>query len=212
MMFLNIRVCSIAILICSSVALWAAANGSLSGTLVDPSGAVVSGAKITLVNIALKSEYKAISNGQGFYSFPTLPVGHYDLSIEGAGFKTHKKTNLTINTDAALKLDMVLAVGPQSETVSVVAAGAEAQVDTVATHLGELVTDAQMTTLPLNGRSYTDLLSIQPGIVPVSTLLPNSVIMAGVTGGLSPSGDLNPGNLSIDGQRESSNGFPGQRN
>jgi hypothetical protein len=64
-----------------------------------------------------------------------------------------------------------------------------------------------MTALPLNGRSYTDLLPIQPGVSPVSTLLPNSVIMAGVTGGLSPSGDLNPGNLSIDGQRESSNGF-----
>ncbi len=79
--------------------------------------------------------------------------------------------------------------------------------DTVATHLGELVTGSQMTALPLNGRSYTDLLPIQPGVTPVSTLLPNSVIMAGVTGGLSPSGDLNPGNLSIDGQRESSNGF-----
>ncbi|MFY9743842.1 MAG: TonB-dependent receptor, partial [Candidatus Sulfotelmatobacter sp.] len=81
------------------------------------------------------------------------------------------------------------------------------QVDTVATHLGEVVTGSQMTALPLNGRSYTDLLPIQPGVAPVSTLLPNSVIMAGVTGGLSPSGDLNPGNLSIDGQRESSNGF-----
>src|ERR1700684_1908030 len=117
----------VVVLVGSPVCLWALANGSLSGTLRDQSGAVVSGATITLVNTALKSEYKAVSNGQGFYSFPTLPVGHYDLSIEGAGFKTHKKTNLTINTDAALKLDMVLAVGPQSETVSVVAAGAKAQ-------------------------------------------------------------------------------------
>ena len=197
----------IAALVCSSVSLWAAANGSFSGTLVDPSGAVVPGAKVTVVNTALKSEYKAISNGRGFYSFPTLPVGHYDLAIEATGFKTQKQTNLTIDTDAALRLDMMLAVGQQSETVSVVAAGAEAQVDTAATHLGELVTGSQMTALPLNGRSYTDLLPIQPGVAPVSTLLPNSVIMAGVTGGLSPSGDLNPGNLSIDGQRESSNGF-----
>ena len=207
MVFLLIRVWCIVVLVGLSVALWAAANGSLSGTLVDPSGAVVPGAKITLVNTALNSEYKAISNGRGFYSFPTLPVGHYDVAIEAAGFKTQKKTNLTIDTDAALRLDMVLAVGQQSETVSVVAAGSEAQVDTVATHVGELGSGSQMTALPLNGRSYTDLLSIQPGVAPVSTLLPNSVIMAGVTGGLSPSGDLNPGNLSIDGQRESSNGF-----
>jgi hypothetical protein len=174
---------------------------------VDPSGAIVTGVTITLVNSALKSEYKAISNGQGFYSFPTLPVGHYDVTIEAAGFKTQKKTNLTVDTDAALKLDAVLTVGQHLETVSVVAEAAEAQVDTVATHLGELITDSQMTALPLNGRSYTDLLPIQPGVTPASTLLPNSVIMAGVTGGLSPSGNLNPGNLSIDGQRESSNGF-----
>jgi hypothetical protein len=100
-------------------------------------------------------------------------------------------------------------VGQRSENITVVAeaASVEAQVDTVATHLGELVTGCADDALPLNGRSYTDLLPIQPGVAPVSTLLPNSVIMAGVTGGLSPSGDLNPGNLSIDGQRESSNGF-----
>ena len=193
----------------SPVALWAAANGSLSGTLKDPSGAVVPGATITLVNTALKSEYKAISNREGFYSFPTLPVGRYNLTIEVTGFKTQLKMNLMVDTDAALRVDAVLSLGKRSETVTVEATGTalEVQVDTVATHLGELVTGSQMIELPLNGRSYTDLLPIQPGVAPVSTVLPNSVIMAGVTGGLSPSGDLNPGNLSIDGQRESSNGF-----
>src|SRR5580658_5482669 len=205
-----IRIPCFVILVCLPLTFtWAAANGSLSGILMDASGAVVRGATITLVNGALRSEYKAISNGQGFYSFPALPVGHYEVTIEASGFKTQKKTNLTIDADAALKLDAVLTVDQRLESVTVVAeaASVEAQVDTVATHLGELVTGAQMTALPLNGRSYTDLLSIQPGVAPVSTLLPNSVIMAGVTGGLSPSGDLNPGNLSIDGQRESSNGF-----
>src|SRR5580692_7342727 len=197
------------ILVCLPLSLMGAANGSFSGTLTDPSGAVVDGATITLVNVALQSKYTAITNGQGFYSFPTLPVGHYDLTIEASGFKTQKTNGLTVDTDAALKLDAVLTLGQHSETLTVVAesAAVEAQVDTVATHMGELVTGAQMTALPLNGRSYTDLLPIQPGVSPVSTLLPNSVIMAGVTGGLSPSGDLNPGNLSIDGQRESSNGF-----
>ncbi len=190
-------------------AAWAAANGNISGTITDPTGAVVQGATITLVNTILKSEYKALSNGQGFYSFPALPVGHYDLTMEAAGFTTQTKANLTVDTDSALRVDLVLALRRQSETITVEAPGAsvEAQVDTVATHLGELVTAPQMTALPLNGRSYTDLLPIQPGITPVSTLLPNSVIMAGVTGGLSPSGDLNPGNLSIGGQRESANGF-----
>jgi hypothetical protein len=208
-LFALLIIWGVAVLVCLPVSLWAAANGSLSGALMDPSGAVVPGATITLVNTALKAEYRAISNGQGFYSFPSLPVGHYDLTIEATGFKTQKKMNLTVDTDAALKLDTVLAVGQHSEILTVVAGAAtvEAQVDTVATHLGELVTGSQMTALSLNGRSYTDLLPIQPGVAPVSTLLPNSVVMAGATGGLSPSGDLNPGNLSIDGQRESSNGF-----
>jgi hypothetical protein len=206
--FRFLSIWSILILVCLPGSLWAA-NGSISGTLQDPSGAVVSGATITLVNTAPKSEYKAISNEQGFYSFPTLSVGHYDLTIEATGFRTQTKTNLTVDTGAALTMDAVLALARNSETVTVEATGTavEVQVDTVAPHLGELLTGSQMTALPLNGRSYTDLLAIQPGVAPVSTLLPNSVIMAGVTGGLSPSGDLNPGNLSIDGQRESSNGF-----
>jgi hypothetical protein len=197
------------ILACSTACLWAAANGSLSGTFKDPSGAVVPGVTATLVNKALKSEYKAISDTRGFYSFPNLPVGHYDLTIEAAGFKTQKKTDLRVDTDAALKVDVVLILGERSETVTVAATEAttEAQVETVATQLGELVTASQMTSLPLNGRSYTDLLPIQPGVIPVTTLRPDSVVMAGVTGALSPSGDLNPGNLSIQGQRESSNGF-----
>jgi Carboxypeptidase regulatory-like domain len=197
------------LLLASAAPLLAAANGSLSGSLKDPTGAVIALAKVTLVNTALKSEYSVVTNGQGFYSFPALPVGRYNVTIEASGFKTQKRCDLIVDTDSALNLDATLTIGERSEQVTVEANGAaiEAQVDTVATHLGELVTGSQMTALPLNGRSYTDLLAIQPGVAPVSTLLPNSVIMAGVTGGLSPSGDLNPGNLSIDGQRESSNGF-----
>ena len=195
--------------VCFPVVLWAAANGSISGTVKDPSGAVIADAAITVVNSAIQSQYKAATNGQGFYSFPSLPVGHYNLTIEASGFETETKADLAVDTDAAIEVDAVLKLQRVSDTVNVEADGAaiEAQVDTVATQLGELVTGSQMTALPLNGRSYTDLLPIQPGVAPVSTLLPNSVIMAGVTGGLSPSGDLNPGNLSIDGQRESSNGF-----
>jgi hypothetical protein len=181
----------------------------MSGTIKDPSGSVIPGASLVLANLDLTTQYKASTDEQGLYSFPSLPVGRYELTIEAAGFKTVRKTGLVIDTDAALKVDATLEIGQQSETVTVAATAAttEAQVDTVATHLGELVTGSQMTSLPLNGRSYTDLLSIQPGVIPVTTLQPNSVIMAGVTGTISPSGDLNPGNQSIDGQRESANGF-----
>ena len=188
---------------------WALAGGRISGTLKDPSGAVIPGASLTLIDTSLRTRFEATSDSQGFYEFPTLAVGRYDLTIEAVGFKTQKKRNLTVDADAALRLDTVLEIGLQSDAVTVTAAeGAiETQVDIVATHLGEVVSDTQIEALPLNGRSYTDLLAIQPGVSPITTLTPTSVIMAGVTGTINPSGDLNPGDVSIDGQRESSNGF-----
>jgi hypothetical protein len=194
------------IFLLSAVALWAATGGSISGTVTDQSGAVAPDATLELVNTAQHSTYRVKSDRQGLYSFPNLAVGHYDLTITAQGFKTQRKTNLTVDTDSAVRVDATLAIGANSDTV-IVSGDVSAQVETSSTHLGEVVSGSQMTALPLNGRSYTDLLAIQPGVAPISTLLPSSVIMAGVTGGIDPSGDLNPGNLSINGQRESANGF-----
>src|SRR5580700_6669050 len=199
----------IALILLSAAYLWAFAAGSVSGVIKDPSGAAIPGARLTLINTTLKTEFKAAADGQGFYSFPALPVGHYDLTVEAVRFQTEQKTNLTVDTDAALRVDTVMQVGQRSDAVTVTESvdSIQTQVDTVATHLGEVVSDKQIEALPLNGRSYTDLLAIQPGVTPVTTLTPTSVIMAGVTGTINPSGDLNPGDVSIDGQRESSNGF-----
>ena len=196
----------VALLLFLNLSLHAATGGSISGTVSDPSGAVLSGAALSLVNTAQQTTYQVYSDRQGMYSFPNLPVGQYDLAIAAAGFTTLKRTALAVDTDSAMRLDFSLAVGTQTDSV-LVTSTTGVQVDTVATHLGEVISGSQMTTLPLNGRSYTDLLAIQPGVAPVSTLLPSSVIMAGVTGSIDPSGDENPGNLSIHGQRESSNGF-----
>jgi hypothetical protein len=193
-------------LVFPALSLHAATGGGISGTVADPTGAVVAGATLKLINTAQQTIYQVASDRQGLYGFPNLPVGLYDLTITAPGFASQKKTNLTVDTDSALRMDIALAIGGQSDTVTVTSV-AGVQVDTAATQLGEVVSGPQMSALPLNGRSYTDLLAIQPGVAPISTLLPNSVIMAGVTGGLDPSGDLNPGNLSINGQRESSNGF-----
>lgn len=185
---------------------YAATGGSISGTVSDSTGAVVQGAELRLLNTGQQTIYRVLSDKQGFYSFPDLPVGRYQLTISATGFTTQRKTNLTVDTDSELRVDATLVVGARSDVVTVTS-DSGIEVDTVATPLGEVVSGAQMTALPLNGRSYTDLLAIQPGVAPITTSLPSSVIMAGVTGSLDPSGDLNPGNLSIDGQRESSNGF-----
>jgi hypothetical protein len=201
----GLRFYCVALFLAASV-VHAATGGSISGTVVDPTGAVVANAALKLINTAQQTSYQAISDKHGLYSFPNLAVGRYDLAVSAPGFTPQKKEKLTVDTDAALRVDFTLVVGSESSSV-IVTGSTGVEVDTVATHLGEVISSSQMTALPLNGRSYTDLLAIQPGVAPMSTLLPSSVIMAGVTGSIDPSGDANPGNLSINGQRESSNGF-----
>jgi hypothetical protein len=196
----------IAFLLLAATPMSTATGGSISGTVVDPSGAVVPKAALILVNAAQRATYQDISDSKGSYSFPNLPVGRYDLTVSATGFITQRKMDLKVDTDSALRVDASLAIGSRLDSVTV-SADPAVEVDTIATHLGEVISGDQMTDLPLNGRSFTDLLALQPGVAPISTLLPTSVIMAGVTGGLDPSGDENPGNLSINGQRESANGF-----
>src|SRR5262249_8977247 len=134
-----------------------------------------------------------------------LPVGRYDVTLALDGFQTQKRTGVQVDADSAIRINATLDVGGQSETVNVSINAV--RVDTVSTQLGEVVPSQTMTSLSLNGRSYTDLLSIQPGVIPATTIQSNSVIMAGVTGPVAPSGQLNPGIVSVSGQRETANGF-----
>jgi hypothetical protein len=180
-------------------------GGSLSGTVKDPSGAVMPGVAVTATNTGLGAEFTTVTDGQGLYSFPKLPVARYDVTLIVDGFKPQKRTGIQIDADGAIQLNVTLEIGQQSETVTVSVNAI--RVETASTQLGEVVPSQTMTTLSLNGRSYTDLLSIQPGVSPATTIQPNSVIMAGVTGPIAPSGELNPGIVSVSGQRETANGF-----
>ena len=181
------------------------AGGSISGTLKDPTAAVVPGVTLTLSNTALGTQIVTTSDGQGAYAFPNVPVGRYDLLITLGGFTPVRRTGLAVDIDSRLQVDVTLALGEQSETVTVSAAAVH--VETTSTQIGEVVSASTMTALSLNGRSFTDLLAIQPGVIPVTTMQADSIVMAGVTGAVAPSGQLNPGNLSISGQRESANSF-----
>jgi carboxypeptidase family protein len=188
-----------------AVVAWTAVGGSISGTLKDPSGAVIPGATLTATNIAIGAQYKATSDDKGFFSFPSLSVGQYELTMEAAGFKAHRRTGLIVDADSALKVDATLEMGEYTEEVTV--SESEVHVDTVSTQVGEVVTGKAMTAVALNGRSFTDLLALQPGIVPMTTQQPDSIVMAGASVAIAPSGVLNPGNQSISGQREDANGF-----
>ena len=124
----------------------AATGGSISGTVADPSGAVVAGAELKLVNTAQQTTYQAVSDRQGLYSFPNLPVSRYDLTISAAGFSTQRKINLTVDTDSAIRVDVALVIGAETASVMVTSSTGVA-VDTVATHLGEVISGSQMTAL-----------------------------------------------------------------
>ena len=188
------------------IASWPAVYGSVGGIVTDQSGSVVPGSKLTLNNKAQGIPYKTNTDAKGAYSFPSIPVGHYDLAVESAGFEPQHRNGLVVDLNSVLHVDFVLPVAGKQETVTVTEANPVA-VETASTQLGGVVTGRSMTAVALNGRSFTDLLALQPGIVPVSTQQPDSIVMAGVTVAIAPSGSLNPGNQSISGQREDANGF-----
>lgn len=185
--------------------IFGAVTGSLSGIVRDPAGGLVPHARMTATNEAQNLTFSAETNPEGFYSFPSLPPGTYTLTAEAAGFQRLQRSGLVIDIDAAVRLNLETRLETRTEEVTVIE-GAPA-VETASSQNGQIVTASQMTEVALNGRSFTDLLALQPGIVPASTQTPDSIVMAGATVAVAPSGDLNPGNQSISGQREDANGF-----
>jgi hypothetical protein len=182
----------------------ASTGGSISGTVRDPGGNVVAGAAIEVHETATGAIRKTQTDGKGYYALPGLAVGHYDLEINAPGFSCYRRTDIVLDTNAALAIDANLAVGDIAQSVSV--DENSLQVETVSTQMGELISGRQMTSVPLDGRSYTDLLALQPGVAPETSLTADTVQDVGATR-LSPSGDLNPGTISVNGQREFANVF-----
>ncbi len=185
-------------------AAWGAVTGSISGTVRDPSGSVVPGADVTAREVSTGIAHETRSDASGYYTLPALPVGRYDLDVRATGFETYERKDVVLNTDAALTLDCPLKVGSIAQTVSVT--DNALHVETVSTQSGEVIDGRQMAAVPLNGRSFTDLLSLQPGVAPVTTLGAATVEDVGATI-LNPSGTLNPGTISVNGQRETANFF-----
>jgi hypothetical protein len=196
---------SLAFLTFCAVDSWAAGvGGSVSGTVRDASNAVVPNATVRAANIDTGVRQHMATNEQGFYSFPDLPVGRYNIVIEGKGFKPYQRTGIRIDTNRALIVDAVLEIGAPTQAVTV--RESAVHVETSDTQMGQVIGAENIVAVPLNGRSYTDLLALQPGVVPASSLTSNTQQDVGVSA-LSPSGDLNPGTISINGQREFSNAY-----
>jgi hypothetical protein len=185
-------------------AAWGAVAGSISGTVKDPSGRVIPHATVTARELNTGISHQTYTNSNGYYNLPVLPVGLYELNVQASGFQNYRRKDILLDTGAALTLEASLEIGGDTQTVSVT--DDTLHVETVSTQLGEVISGRQMAAVPLNGRSFTDLLSLQPGVAPSTPISSNTVQDVGATI-LDPSGTLNPGTISVNGQRETSNFF-----
>ena len=211
--FLSVRLFGLALaamymLTFTSPVAYASVTGTITGVVRDSSGAVIPGVEVTATNRETGVKINVASDAQGFYSLQGLPVATYDVEISKIGFKSAIQSGLLLTVNDVLKVDVVLTVGSAEEKVTVTADALHAE--TTSSQMGEVISGETMTAVPLVSRSYTDLLALQPGVAPTS-----SGLAGGQGGNFSAtgfaisaiSGSLNAGNLSVNGQRESSNGF-----
>ena len=165
---------------------------------------MIAHAAVTITETNTGLTYNTHTDSKGYYTFPLLPVGHYMLDVQAPGFGAYERKGIALDTNAALSLNATLQVGGVSESVTV--SDSALHVETTSTQLGQVITGRQMSAVPLNGRSYTDLLSLQPGVAPATAITSSTVQDVGATI-LDPSGTLNPGTISVNGQRETANYF-----
>ena len=146
-----------------SVAAWAQDTASITGTVSDASGAAVAGAKVTLTNSEHGINRTGTSNGSGDYLFASLPIGSYDLTISAEGFKKYEAKGIILRVADKARVNVPLQVGAIS--TEVVVQGSEvAQVETQSSDLGGTVTGKEITQLELNGRNFTQLITLVPGV------------------------------------------------
>src|SRR5713101_2336357 len=185
------------IMLAGAEVLRADVTGSILGVVHDSSGAAVAGAKIVATNVQTNFKQETVSSGDGAFRILALPAGIYKLTATAAGFRTFTETNIEVKVNDQLRYDVTLNVGSVKEIVEIVANAV--QVQTESTQLGDVIDSKKMLALPLNGRSYIDLLGLQAGVAPATaeTIQQDRPV----------SGGLNPGNISVNGQRETANAF-----
>jgi hypothetical protein len=162
-------------------------NGTINGRVLDPSGAVIVGAEITIVNDATRIQYAGKTNAEGIYVVTNLPPGAYRLQVAKQGFKTLIKPEVVLNVQDALAINFTLPIGAAAETVTV--EGGAPLIDTQSATVSTVINRGFVENLPLNGRSFNTLLQLTPGVV------------------IAPSSTVSPGQFSINGQRTDANSF-----
>jgi hypothetical protein len=142
--------------------IWAQATGAIVGTVTDPTGAVIPGAKITAKRVETGVSQSTVTGGSGTYTIPNLVVGTYDVTAEGGGFKIANATGITLDVSQQREVDFKLTVVGVESTVEVNAA--PPLLNTTDGTIGGLVSEEQVENLPLNGRNISGLVMMQPGM------------------------------------------------
>jgi hypothetical protein len=174
----------------STMVAWASITGMISGVISDPAGSVLPGVTVVATNEDTAVQTTSVADGKGFYSFPSLAVGKYDVAVNHPGFRDFVEKGVTIDVNSDIRLDVKLLIGTVNDTIAVQSDAL--QIETQSTQMGDVIEGSQITAMPLNGRSYLDLLALQPGVNPYQG--------DSTTGG-------GEGVQSINGGRPNSNGF-----
>jgi hypothetical protein len=186
------------IMLTSADVLRADVTGSILGVVHDRSQAVIAGAKVVATNVETNFKQETISAGDGSFRLLALPAATYKLTVTASGFRTFNETGIVVKVNDELRFEVTLDVGTVTEEVNVEANAV--QVQTENTQLGDVIDSKKMLALPLNGRSYLDLLGLQAGVAPTTAgTIQQDRPVSGFIG--------NPGNVSVNGQRETANAF-----
>ncbi|HKE29429.1 MAG TPA: TonB-dependent receptor [Bryobacteraceae bacterium] len=137
-------------------------SGTVLGTVHDASGALVSGATVTLLNVKTGFSLRAVSDGKGDYEFVNQRLGTYQVRVGKTGFQTATTEPFDLTVNARQRVDMTLQVGQASDSVTVT--GAAEVLETDSSARGQVINPREIAELPLNGRAYADLMLLAPGV------------------------------------------------
>ena len=171
-------------------------NGSLHGTVTDPTGAVVANAHVEVKSLSHSEIRQATTDSRGFYTIVNLPPTHYSVSVSIAGFTTVTQADVELLVHQDLEANYTLKMGQVTQTVEVT--GATTMIDTTGATLEQVIAAKAIVDLPLNGRQFTQLILLSPGAAPKETGQQTGQIVSVGGGGISPS---------MNGQQGSQNNF-----
>jgi hypothetical protein len=192
----RVQTCACLVVFLFAASLHAQVSAVLSGTVTDQSGAAISGATVTAKDIDTGASRVTLADAEGRYQFASLPVGPYEVRAEKTGFRREVRTGIHLVVGQTAMVDMQLQIGESNQQVTV--EGDAPLVDVATDDISDLVGEKQVKDLPLNGRSFDELLTLNPGVVNFTWEK---------TGGIGVSNSTVGNNFAVEGNRPQQNLF-----